>query len=179
MISEIFKFKIMFGSLAVLAVMTGCNSIQDDNNVKSASNPPAEQVKTPPKSETVKKNTSNVSVNKKSNSLPFAPTYTPPQAAFDYASSIYKSSKGKPTGVYVCDGIVFVIVNIDLKKEKLRYIKGTAMLRSKVLLERKYKLPAKYKLTSRLLEDRNYTKLKHYRYALAYREKDILTLVKK
>ena len=177
MISEIFKFKIMIGGLTVLAVMTGCNSIQDDN-VKPASNPPAEQVKAPQKSEPVQKKTSTAPVYKKTVQRPFAPTFVPPEAAFDYAYSIYKSSKGKPTGVFACHGIVFVIVNIDLKKEKLRYVKGTAMLRSKVLLERKYKLPAKYKLASRLLEDRNYTKPKRYRYALAYREKDILALVK-
>lgn len=162
------------GCLAVFGVITGCNSIPQEK-AEPESNSSLKPAKTPQASKTIKK--TDIS-SKKGSQLPFAPTFVPPQASFDYAYSIYNSSKGKPTGVYVCHGIVFVIVNIDLKKEKLRYVKGTAMLRSKVLLEKKYKLPPKYKLTNRLLEDRNFIKLKHYRYALAYREKDILALIK-
>lgn len=174
MISKTFKFGSVFGIAMILAVTTGCNSIQNNDKANLESSPQP-KVKSQ-KIKTVEK--IKVSSSEKASQLPFAPTFTPPEAAFEYAYSIYNSSKGKSTGVYVCHGIVFVIVNIDLKKEKLRYIKGTAMLRSKVLLEKKYKLPSKYKLTNRLLEDRNYTKFKHYRYALAYREKDILDLVK-
>jgi len=108
----------------------------------------------------------------------FDPTFVPEKDPYSYAYSIYNSSKFKPTGVYEKYGVVFVIVNIDLKKEKLKYVKGTAMLRAKVLLKRRYDLPSQFNLTCRELEARNYRNLGVYRYALAYRESDVIKLSK-
>lgn len=108
----------------------------------------------------------------------FDPTFIPEKDPYSYAYTIYNSSKFKPTGVYEKYGVVFVIVNIDLKKEKLKYVKGTAMLRAKVLLKRRYDLPSQFKLTCRELEARDYRNQGLYRYALAYRESDVTELSK-
>lgn len=71
---------------------------------------------------------------------------------------------------------VFVIVNINLKKENLKYVKGTAMLRAKALLQKKFHLPSSFKLVCRELEARTYRNQGFFRYALAYREADIIQL---
>ena len=91
------------------------------------------------------------------------------------AYKVYNSSKGKATGVYEYQNLVFVIVNVDYGKEKInqRLAKGTAMLRAKKLLQTTYKLPAKFNLRTNQLEARNIQKQKLYRYAFVANKSDI------
>ena len=106
----------------------------------------------------------------------FRPSFQSPpeQDSLDHAYAVYRSSAGKPTGVFTHCGIVFVIVNIDTNKVKVRFPKGPAMLKAKRLLREKYALPAKFTLISREMECRDFRRQKLFRYALAYRESDIL-----
>ena len=106
----------------------------------------------------------------------FAPKAVSGDDSYNRAYTIYRSSSGKPTGVHVWHGTVFVIVNINLKKENLKYVKGTAMLRAKALLQKKFHLPSSFKLVCRELEARTYRNQGFFRYALAYREADIIQL---
>ena len=103
----------------------------------------------------------------------FVPSYECPGEPYRYAYSIYRSAPEKPSGVFVYRGLVFVIVNIDCRKENLRFLKGTAMLRAKAMLDKKYRLPSKYKLENRQMECRKYRDSGIFRYALAFRESDV------
>ena len=90
------------------------------------------------------------------------------------AYSVYRSSKYKPTGVYVHSGIVFVIVNIDTAQKKhRRTAKGHAMLRSQEMLRKYFSLPQKFSFENRQLESTQYYSKKFFRYSLAYSLEDI------
>lgn len=108
----------------------------------------------------------------------FAPTYVlrPDETAYARAHDIYESSPHRAAqGVYRLYGLVFVVVRVDTNVEKIRYLEGTAMLRAKALLRNAFvELPAQFTLQSRLLENSLDDDSGIYRYALVYRETDIV-----
>ena len=113
--------------------------------------------------------------------IPFAPTYSSAQADkyFD-ALEIYDSSPRASQGVYRHEGLIFIIVSIDTRKEKIEYPEGTAMLRTVALLRKHYpELPPKFNIRNRIVEKGFDEDERFYRYATAYREKDIERKLKK
>jgi len=96
------------------------------------------------------------------------------------ALNIYNSSPKASQGVYLHEGLVFVIVVIDTNKELIKYLEGTAMLRVTALLRKKYPtLPPKFRIENRLVEKRHERKAGIYRYAIACRESDIKAKLEK
>ena len=83
-------------------------------------------------------------------------------------------------GVYHYDGLIFVIICIDTNKENIEYLEGTAMLRTVALLRQHYPaLPAKFHIRNRIVEKYQDYDTGIYRYATAYREKDIMRKLRK
>jgi len=113
--------------------------------------------------------------------VPFAPTYTSSEEdPYSDALEIYESSPKASQGVYKYNGLVFVIVCIDTNKEEIRYLEGTAMLRTVVLLRERYPgLPPKFRIRNRVVEKDLDDDTGIYRYATACRESDILQKLKK
>ena len=108
--------------------------------------------------------------------IKFAPTATHQKLAEVKDSfEIYNSTKGRATGVYEYQKLVYVIVNVDYGKEKInrRLTKATAMLRAKKMLQNTYKLPSKFNLRTHQLEARDIYQQKIYRYAIVFRKSDI------
>ena len=108
--------------------------------------------------------------------IKFAPTATHQKLAEVKDSfKIYNSTKGRATGVYEYQKLVYVIVNVDYGKEKInrRLAKATAMLRAKKMLQNTYKLPSKFNLRTHQLEARDIYQQKIYRYAIVFRQSDL------
>lgn len=107
--------------------------------------------------------------------IPFAPTYqATPEEQYAEARRIYDSSPAAAQGVYRHDTLVYVIVVIDTNQEKIKYLEGTAMLRSVALLRRKYpQLPPQFRVRNRVVENELDDETGIYRYALVYRSTDI------
>lgn len=105
----------------------------------------------------------------------FAPTYKSTAAdKYSEALEIYESSPKASQGVYLHEGLVFVIICIDTKKEEIEHLKGTAMLRTVALLRECYpQLPPNFFIRRRLMERELNDDTGIYRYATVYREKDI------
>ena len=110
--------------------------------------------------------------------LVFAPTYQSTEDDIYYdAMEIYDSSPTAPQGVYLYQGLVYVIVTIDTNKEKIQYLEGTAMLRVKALLQNKFpSLPENYRLRNKLMEKEFDDDSGIYRYAVVFRLNDIKKL---
>ena len=111
----------------------------------------------------------------------FAPTYKSeePDKYYD-AIEIYDSSPKAPQGVYQHDGLVFVVVVIDPRKEDIEYLEGTAMLRTVALLRKSYPgLPPKFYIRNKVVEKEEDYNTGIYRYATVYREKDIIQKLRK
>lgn len=108
--------------------------------------------------------------------VPFSPTYESDyEDNYPIANKIYASSPKASTGVYEYKDLIFVVIVIDTKKESVRYLEGTAMLRAVAYLRKEYPgLPAKFSANNRLMEKRFYQDTGIYRYALAYRKKTLL-----
>ena len=111
----------------------------------------------------------------------FSPTYKSDEADKYYdAIEIYDSSPKAAQGVYHYDGLIFVIICIDTNKENIEYLEGTAMLRTVALLRQHYPaLPAKFHIRNRIVEKYQDYDTGIYRYATAYREKDIMRKLRK
>ena len=111
----------------------------------------------------------------------FSPTYKSDEADKYYdAIEIYDSSPKAAQGVYHYDGLIFVIICIDTNKENIEYLEGTAMLRTVALLRQRYPaLPAKFHIRNRIVEKYQDYDTGIYRYATAYREKDIMRKLRK
>ncbi len=157
--------KFFFYSIGIsMLLFVGCTS----NNIVQTK--PSIIEKKQPQNDIISK----VKVNPKE--IPFEPTFNSvSNSSSRNIYKIYKASIGKATGIYIHKGIVFVIVNIDTQNEKLRYEKGTAMIRAKILIQKHFELK-NFNITTRQLEDRNYRKEGIYRYAIAFSEKDVLKL---
>lgn len=96
------------------------------------------------------------------------------------AINIYDSSPKPSQGVYLHEGLVFVVVVIDTNKESIKYLEGTAMLRVIALLREKYPtLPPQFRIRSRLVEKIHDDETGFYRYAVAYKEADIKAKLEK
>lgn len=110
-----------------------------------------------------------------------APTYKSDEDdAYYDATEIYDSSPAAAQGVYSYQGLVFVIVVIDTNKENIRYLEGTALLRVKELLRGEFpSLPANFNLRSRVLEKGLDDDTGFYRYAVVFRQSDIMKLLEK
>ena len=109
----------------------------------------------------------------------FAPTYKLRSGVMAYsrAREIYESSAPPSQGVNQRFGLVFVVVCIDTKSETLRYLEGTAMLRAKALLRQAFpKLPAEFFAQNRQLEKGLDDDSGIYRYAVVFREQDIVKM---
>ena len=119
------------------------------------------------------------------NSIPsyilFSPTYKSDETdKYHDAVEIYDSSPKASQGVYRYDGLVFVIICIDTNKENIAYLEGTAMLRTADLLRKHYSgLPYQFRIRNRIVEKTHDYDSGIYRYATAYREKDIERKIKK
>lgn len=92
---------------------------------------------------------------------------------------VYNKTKGRATGIYEHQGIIYVIVNVNYGKEKnsRRMAKGTAMLRSKKMLQNTYKLPSSFKLRTHQLEAQDIYKKNLYRYAFVCYKSDINKII--
>ena len=108
----------------------------------------------------------------------FAPTFRTAAAdAYPEACEIYDSSPRASQGVYRHSGLLFVVVVIDNNREHLRYLEGTAMLRSAALLREAFpSLPPRFRARNRLVEKTFDEDTGIYRYAQAFRESDIKRL---
>ena len=111
----------------------------------------------------------------------FAPAYKSDETdKYHDAVEIYDSSPKASQGVYRYDGLVFVIICIDTNKENIAYLEGTAMLRTADLLRKHYPgLPYQFRIRNRIVEKTHDYDSGIYRYATAYREKDIERKIKK
>lgn len=117
------------------------------------------------------------SVNRMTNT--FAPTYKSDEEDKYYdAIEIYESSPSAPQGVYDYQGLVYVIVVIDTKKEDIQYREGTALLRVKALLQKNFpSLPTNFRLRNRVVE-KELADDGIFRYAVVFRQSDIRKLIK-
>ena len=96
---------------------------------------------------------------------------------YSEAIGIYRALPQRSQGVYRRSGLIFVIVVIDTDQEHLRYLEGTAMLRAVALLREAFPtLPPRFHARNRLVEKRLDDDTGIFRYALAFRESDILEL---
>ena len=111
----------------------------------------------------------------KKQAVVFAPTFKSAEADKYYdAVEIYDSSPKASQGLYRYDGLVFVIICIDTNKENITYLEGTAMLRTVAMLKKHYPgLPTHFQIRNKLVEKLHDDETDTYRYATAYREKDI------
>ena len=111
----------------------------------------------------------------------FSPTYKSDETDKYYdAIEIYDSSPKASQGIYLYEGLVFVIVCIDTNKENIEYLEGTAMLRTADLLRKHYPgLPYQFRIRNRIVEKTYDYDSGIYRYATVYREKDIERKIKK
>ena len=111
----------------------------------------------------------------------FSPSYKSDETDKYYdAIEIYDSSPKASQGVYLYDGLVFVIICIDTNKENIEYLEGTAMLRTANLLRKHYPgLPSNFRIRNRVVEKNHNDDTGIYRYATAYRAKDIERKIKK
>ena len=119
--------------------------------------------------------------NAQAQNIRFSPTYKSDEIDKYYdAIEIYDSSPKASQGVYLYDGLVFVIVCIDTNKENIEYLEGTAMLRTAYLLRKYYPgLPYKFRIRNRIVEKIHDYDSGIYRYATVYREKDIKQKIRK
>lgn len=96
------------------------------------------------------------------------------------AITIYDSSPKASPGVYLHEGLVFVIITIDTNKESIKYLEGTAMLRASALLRKKYpNLPSQFRIRNRLVEKTYDDETGIYRYAIVCKEVDIKAILAK
>lgn len=149
----------------VVLICSGCTTLPEK---EEQSQPPSSVQSSQPAIKTPRK-------------ISFAPTYVSTEADtyFD-AVEIYDSSPKASQGVYHCQGLVYVIVCIDTNKEKIKYLEGTAMLRTVALLRKYYpELPPKFNIRNRVVEKLLDDETGRYRYATVYREKDIKRKLKK
>ena len=151
--------KILF-LFALLLVCSGCSTLsvtQEDEHIDSSAK--------------------DIQIQK----IVFSPTYKSDESDKYYdAIEIYDSSPKAAQGVYHYDGLIFVIICIDTNKENIEYLEGTAMLRTVALLRQHYPaLPAKFHIRNRIVEKYQDYDTGIYRYATAYREKDIMRKLRK
>ncbi len=177
---------LLFGSIAIL-MLTGCATLSNKQTTvtttvsgNQTTTPSSEQEA--PKSpvakseqESPEKPAPKVVIQK------FAPTYkSTEEDIYDDATEIYDSSPSAAQGVYSYQGLVFVIVVIDTNKEKILFLEETALLRAKVLLKRKFPLlPASFVLDNRQMENDLDDDTGIYRYAVVFRQSDIMKLLEK
>ncbi len=144
-------------------ILTGCGTVTPQ---PPPPQPPAPPVKVQPP----------VVVIQTVEQIKFAPTEAHQKIA-DIKDSfkVYNSTKGRATGVYEYQELVYAIVNVDYGKEKIhrRLAKGTAMLRAKKMLQNTYKLPSRFNLRTHQLEAQDIYRQKIYRYAIVCRKSDI------
>ena len=156
--------RIILFLFALLLACSGCSALSETQ---------ADKYATLPRSSSAQ----NVQVQK----IAFSPTYQSDEADKYYdAIEIYDSSPKAAQGVYHYDGLIFVIICIDTNKESIEYLEGTAMLRTVALLRQHYPaLPAKFHIRNRIVEKYQDYDTGIYRYATAYREKDIMRKLRK
>ena len=148
--------------LLISFTFTGCRTVTDSVPASSA-----ETLATPSK-------TSQVTVSVEE--IKFSPNYASKESLrLNDAFKVYNSAKGRATGIYEHQELIFVIINVDYGKEKTaRHLaKGTAMLRANKLLRTAYKLPEKYRLQTHQIEAMDFFRKKIYRYAFVCLKKDI------
>ena len=155
--------KILF-LFALLLVCSGCSTLSVTQKDKHTASPYVSSAK-------------DIQIQK----IVFSPTYKSDEADKYYdAIEIYDSSPKAAQGVYHYDGLIFVIICIDTNKENIEYLEGTAMLRTAALLRQHYPaLPAKFHIRNRIVEKYQDYDTGIYRYATAYREKDIIRKLRK
>ena len=157
----------MFLKISVLLLFiffcNGCSTVSKNEACKS----PAEVSRTQEK--------------KRMQNIIFAPAYKPDESDKYYAAAeIYDSSPKASQGLYRYEGLVFVIICIDTNEENIKYLEGSAMLRTADLLRTHYPgLPARFHIRNKLVEKSNNLDTGIYRYATVYREKDIIRKLKK
>ena len=157
--------------LLISFTFTGCSSVT--NSISGAGS--AETITNPSKASRVS-DKAYISEEK----IKFAPACVSKEMLrINDSFKVYNSSKGRATGVYEYQDLVFVIVNVAYGKEKTaqKLAKGTAMLRAKHLLQTTYKLPSKYNLRTHQLEAIDFFRKKIYRYAFVCLKKDINAIV--
>ncbi len=174
--------------LALILVCSGCATLTEketpapiDSPASSQKSAPAQTDSPAPSQKTAPVPSAKSSPTPTSQKKLFAPTFTSTEADtyFD-AVEIYDSSPQAPQGVYHYQGLVFVIVCIDTNKEKIKYLEGTAMLRTVAFLRERYPdLPPKFRIRNRVVEKILDDETGIYRYATVYREKDIRRKLKK
>ena len=155
--------KILF-LFALLLVCSGCSTLSVTQKDKHTASPYVSSAK-------------DIQIQK----IVFSPTYKSDEAdKYHDAIEIYDSSPKAAQGVYHYDGLIFVIICIDTNKENIEYLEGTAMLRTAALLRQHYPaLPAKFHIRNRIVEKYQDYDTGIYRYATAYREKDIMRKLRK
>ena len=111
----------------------------------------------------------------------FSPTYQSEDEDKYYdALEIYESSQPVPSGIYDYQGLVFVVVVIDTKKESIQYLEGTALLRVKAFLQRGYpSLPTNFNIYNKVVEKELDDDTGIYRYAVVFRQSDITRLIER
>ncbi len=111
---------------------------------------------------------------------PFEPTYqvTAESSLLSQAHKVFASSPSPSRGLYRNQGLVFSVVRINCKVEKLRYVEGTAMLRAIAQVRKAFPgLPPRFKVPNRVLENRMDYRKDIYYYTLAIAEDELLRLV--
>ena len=162
--NPVFRYTITFCFLFVMfSIFTGCSTVTQQPQQPQRLQQPS-KVQTPVvEIQTVEQ-------------INFTPDATHQKIAeLKDAFKVYNTAKGRATGVYEYNGLVYVIVNVDYGKEKInrRLAKGTAMLRAKKMLQNTYKLHSGFNLRSHQLEARDIYQQKIYRYAIVFRKSDI------
>ena len=112
---------------------------------------------------------------------PASPTFrSKSEDPYADAPAIYGSSPPASQGVYRDSGLIFVVVVIETGRERPRQLEGTAMLRAVALLREEFPtLPPRFNARNRLVEKNFDCEKGVYRYALAFRERDIMRLAAK
>lgn len=94
----------------------------------------------------------------------------------DDSDDIYAENENLCQGIYEYQGLVFVVIEIDLSQKHEIEPEGVAMLQEKDILCKKYDLPKKFMIYRKILENGENVAGTFYRYTTVYRLKDILAL---
>lgn len=110
----------------------------------------------------------------------FTPTYQVQASSplLAQAHKVFFSSLSPSRGLYRNQGLVFSVVRINCKVEKLRYVEGTAMLRAIAQVRKAFpKLPKRFNVSNRVLENHMDYHNRIYHYTLAIQENDIIKII--